>query len=72
VNVVELPGTPPYAGDAVVQAWNGFACGVIAAVSSAIVTAGPSRMDERLARVKHELDFELGRVRFEEAVGGGP
>jgi hypothetical protein len=45
----------------VTQAWIGFAGGVIAAIVSAIVAIRQSRMDERLTRVKHELDVELGR-----------
>ena len=41
--------------------WIGFAGGVVAAVISALVAIRQSRMDERLARLNHDLDAEVHR-----------
>jgi hypothetical protein len=43
-------------------AWIGFAGGIAAVVVSALVAVRQSRMDERLARVNHQLDVELARA----------
>jgi hypothetical protein len=45
----------------VVAAWIGFAGGVVAAVMSTLVALRQSRMDERLARLNHDLDAEVHR-----------
>lgn len=42
-------------------AWIGFAGGLVAAVISAVVAVRQSRMDERLARLNHDLDVEIHR-----------
>jgi hypothetical protein len=42
-------------------AWIGFAGGVLATVVSALVALRQSRLDERLARLNHELEMEQNR-----------
>jgi hypothetical protein len=45
----------------VAAAWIGFAGGVVAAVISALVAIRQSRLDERMARLKVDLDEEVHR-----------
>jgi hypothetical protein len=42
-------------------AWIGFAGGVLATIVSAFVALRQSRLDERLARLNHELEMEQNR-----------
>ena len=55
--------SPPAAtlSSSVAAAWIGFAGGVVAAVISVLVAIRQSRMDERLARLNHDLDAEVHR-----------